>query len=267
MRLLLLLALVLAPARAQDPLDGAGLDAMGQSLLTVARKHEAAGAWSQAAAAYELVLQRDPSYRKASLALARVLVADGRRREAERVYRGMPMDDAAVEALAALIMAERPAEAAELYRRLQTLRLGDIDPLRQESEAALAAGDLARATSVYERYLELGGASEDPVLAGAQMVALADACLAVDTPERRADAQAGYERYLRLWPEGEHSQHVQGRLDRLAVEAAAESLAIGGAESLSTTQRTRLEEARRLLGARRPGASGVPIAGLEALYR
>ncbi len=241
-----MIALLLALAFAQEPpaggdLDGAGLDPIGQQLYRAALQHERGGQWSRAAAAYELVLERDPAYSQAGVGLARCHEQQGELDDAVRVLRQMPMDADAVQALARLIREEHPEEAVELYRRLRKLRLGDAEPWRLESEASLLSGDLAGSVATFETYLELGGPEEDPTATGLHLIALAEALKAAD---QREEARAWLESYLELWPEGALAEEVRARLERLDVEAAAAVLAIGGAEALDPQQRKELEEAR-----------------------
>lgn len=242
-----MISLLLALALAQDPagdLAGAGLDPIGQQLYRAALQHERAGEWGRASAAYELVLERDPAYAQAGVGLARCKEQDGDLEGAERVLRRMPMDADAVLALARIVREAHPEEAVELYKRLQTLRLGDAEPWRLESEAALLAGDLVGSVEALETYLELDGADEDPDATGLHFVALAEAMKAADDPE---EARGWLDRYLVHWPDGELAEEVRARLDRLDVEAAADVLAIGGAEALDPQQRAELEDIRLLI--------------------
>ena len=229
-------------ALAQDPVVGAGLDPIGQQLYAAALEHEREGEWSRAQAAYDLVLRRDPTYTAAALGRARALLQLDQHDEAERMLRQLPMDADAVEMLAALLVEDRPEEAVELYRRLQTLRLGESEPWRLESEARLAAGDVAGSIESFEQYLELGGGDEAPQASGLHMVAIAEALREADDREA---TRAWLDRYLQLWPEGELGDEVRARLDRLDVEQAAEELAVGGAEALDASQSDELAGIRK----------------------
>ncbi|MCB9745549.1 MAG: tetratricopeptide repeat protein [Alphaproteobacteria bacterium] len=242
---LLLLLLLSTPALAQsEDLLGAELDPVTRSFLVEGVKSERQGAWSKAETAYGVVLTREPSNLAAVLGLGRVRERRGDRAGAEAAYRQLPMEAETVEALAALITDERPEEAAELYRTLRALRLGDPEPYRLEAAAALRAGDLDRSATLIERYLELDGALEAPLPTGELLVSLATA---LKEAGRRDEAQAWLQRYLDLWPEGELLDEVQARLERIRVEVAAENLAIGGAEELDPAQREVLEDVRRAL--------------------
>jgi len=238
-----LIGLLVALALAQDPeLAGAGLDPIGQQLYVAALGHERGGEWGRAAAAYELVLERDPAYAQAGVGLARCHEQLGSPEDAERVLRQMPMDADAVQFLARLVREEHPEEAVELYGRLQTLRLGDAEPWLLQSEAQLLAADLQGAIDTFDTFVDLGGAEELPEPTGLHLIALAEAHKDAEAPE---EARARLEQYLELYPEGELGEEVRARIERLDVEAAAEVLAIGGAEALSPQQRERLEAARK----------------------
>ncbi|MCP4804462.1 MAG: tetratricopeptide repeat protein [Proteobacteria bacterium] len=233
---------------AQDPLIGAGLDPIGQQLFVAAVEHEQQGEWSRAAAAYELVLRRDPTYAAASLGRARATLQLGEIEETERILQQLPMDADAVEMLAGLVKDDRPEEAVELYARLRTLRLGDAEPWRFESEARLLAGDVPGSIETLEQYLLLGGGDEDPDAASIHMVSISEA---LKDSDDREGCRAWLERTLQLWPEGELADEVRARLDRLDVEQAAEELAVGGGESLDPEQGAELGEIRQQMAAGR----------------
>ncbi len=242
------LALLAGLALAQDELAGAGLDPVAQQLYVSALEAERGGDWDRAVSAYELVLRSDPAYSQASLGMARAHLKLGRAKRAEAILRQLPMDADAVQLLASLQLEERPEESVLLYRRLQTLRLGDAEPHRFEAEAALAAGDLNGSVEALERYLSLDGAEEAPEPTGELYVALAEA---LKEAERRDEARAWLERFLEAWPELELAEEVRARLERMDVEDAAENLAIGGAEALGPEQREELEGIRRDLASGR----------------
>ena len=114
-----------APAQAEGEdgadLVGLGLDPVTRGVFVEAARHEARGSWARAASAYSLVLGREPTYAPAVLGLARARERQGDRRAAEATLRTLPMDADAVEALAALLVEERPAESVSLYRTLGTV--------------------------------------------------------------------------------------------------------------------------------------------------
>ncbi|MCB9758825.1 MAG: tetratricopeptide repeat protein [Alphaproteobacteria bacterium] len=245
--LLVLLALAAGPAFAQeDELAGAGLDPISRNFFLEARAQERAGAWSRAATAYSVVVNRDPTCSPAVLGLGRVREQMGDVAGAEATYRTLPMDADAVEALALLVQEERPAEAVELYRRLRALRLGQSEPYRLEAAAAVAAEDYDAAIAALQRYVELDGAAEAPEPTSELFVELA---VALKEADRRDEARDWFGRYLARWPEGDRAEEVEARLERMDVEDAAEHLAIGGAVELDPAERARLEEARRAIAA------------------
>jgi tetratricopeptide (TPR) repeat protein len=235
-------------ALAQDELAGAGLDPVAQQFYLSALEAERGGDWDRAVSAYELVLRSDPAYTQARLGMARAQLQLGRPVKAEALLRQLPMDADAVQLLAELQLEGRPEESVQLYRRLQTLRLGEAEPHRFEAEAALAAGDLNGSVEALERYLDLDGAEEAPEPTGELYVALAEALKEAD---RREEARAWLDRFLESWPEGELAEEVRARLERMDVEDAAEHLAVGGAEALGPEQREELEGIRRDLASGR----------------
>ncbi len=201
------------------------LDAATRPFFLQAVELEETRQYKEAAASYRLVLGRDPGFLPAALGLGRVLEAAGDRAGAEAVYRGLGQEADAVEALARLVEARDPAEALALWRRLETLRLGDPTPFREEARL-LAATDPDAAVAAYERYRTLlqGGEPE-----GAVVVAVGSALLAA---ERVAEAEELWRGYVAGYPEGEVAEELKARLDRLDVERAAEALALGGSEPL-----------------------------------
>ena len=225
-----------APAQAEGEdgadLVGLGLDPVTRGVFVEAARHEARGSWARAASAYSLVLGREPTYAPAVLGLARARERQGDRRAAEATLRTLPMDADAVEALAALLVEERPAESVSLYRTLGTLRLGDPAPLLFEAEAALRARDVGGSVAALDRYLTFDGASRSPERVVELMVGLAAAYK--DAGDREA-AKMWLRRAIEQAPDGALAEEARARLDRVLVEEAADSLALGGAEELDPT--------------------------------
>lgn len=236
------------PAHAQDfeLLDPATLQ-----MIETAQQAEARQDWKRAAQAWKLVLGRDPAYTDASLGLARCLRAQGELAAARRIYQRLPAEPEAVAALAELIAAEDPAQAAALYQRLTQLRLGDPEAQRLYVRALLAV-DPRRAAEELSLYLALAEGRPDDRL-------LVDIALALRERGEEEAGKALLERYLRDWPEGALADEVRGRLDRMAVEAAARELAVGPSQPLTAEQRATVERARRR------AAAGQGEAALEEL--
>ena len=237
-----------APAQAEGEdgadLVGLGLDPVTRGVFVEAARHEARGSWARAASAYSLVLGREPTYAPAVLGLARARERQGDRRAAEATLRTLPMDADAVEALAALLVEERPAESVSLYRTLGTLRLGDPAPLLFEAEAALRARDVGGSVAALDRYLTFDGASRSPDRVVELMVGLAAAYK--DAGDREA-AKMWLRRAIEQAPDGALAEEARARLDRVLVEEAADSLALGGAEELDPALTAALDLARRAL--------------------
>ncbi len=234
MRLLVLLLLLCRALAA--PMDA--LDPALRNMFEAAERSREAGDARRAAAGYLLVLTQDPTFTPAILGLGAAQEAMGLPEEAEATYERLPNDADAVEALARLVEREHPERAAELYRRLQTLRLGEPWPYLFEARA-LSGSDPMTALASFETYLGLLGAVEPE---GEALVALA---VALEESGHEAEALALLDRYQREWPEGGAVPEARGRMERWAVEHAARTLAIGGGEPLPHEARARVEEARR----------------------
>ncbi len=229
---------------AEDGLLGAGLDPVTRDVLRRAVSYEQKGAWAKAAAAYRVVLSKDPEWGQAVLGLGRVLEQSGDPTGAESVYRQLPWDPDALEALGRLLEPDRPAEALAVYQRLSNLRFGWPGGWGLQARAALAAEELETAHTAARRYHELSQGRLDPDTAGPLLLDLAGALL------REGDRDAAriwLARAQRLDPESVYAEEAAARLDRLAVEEAAEALGGARAEALSPARRLRLEEARRAL--------------------
>ncbi len=227
----LLLAL---PARA-DPADG--LDAASRQHYQTATEAERAGNWKRAAAAWRLLLGRDPAFSPAVVGLGRAQEAMGDPAAAARTYARLSSDPDAVEALARLVEEDDPARAAELYKRLTTLRLGDPEPHRLRARA-LTAIDPAAALAELELWLALVRGEPDGVV-------IMDLALALREGGEAEQARQLLERYLASWPEGAQADEARGRLDRMAVETAARELAVGASQPLPPELRLRVDEARQ----------------------
>ena len=251
MSVLLLLLLALARAAPEDTLDAATL-----GFYTSAAQAEEAGDLRRAATGYRLVLSRDPSFAPAILGLGRALERAGDTRGAAAVYARLPNDAEAVDALARLVERDDPRQAAELYRRLQTLRLGEPWPYLGEARARLSIDPIA-ALAVFQTYLSLVDGEPD----GTVLVALA---VALREAGHAAEATALLEDYQRLHPEGAAVGEARGRLERWRVEEAAQLLAVGGGEPLSEPVREEIEACRGLLAR---GESAAATTRLRELVR
>jgi tetratricopeptide (TPR) repeat protein len=266
---LLALALLGAPAAAQDddPLEGAGLDRGERAIFSRGARAEQRGDCDQAITAYGIVLSRNPGYVPATLGKARCLEALGRLEQALALYRTAPMEAAGVRGMGRILEElEEYEAAAEQYRTLQRLELGQPEPWLLEAAARIKAGQLEEGVDALERYLvlateggEAGEAGVDEERAGAVMIDLGAAFYEDEQPDR---ARSWYRRYLSEWPEGEHVEAVEDRLDRIDVEAKADELAGGIAEPLPIRARPLLERARTLVAG---GQIQEAREGLEAL--
>ena len=262
--LALLLASLAGPAVAQDPEDGslagAVLDAAELALFERARDAESQGSYGQAIRAYGIVISREPGYAPAILGKARCLEASLRPEQALAVYRTVPMEADAAWAMARILAEmERYREAAAQYRLLRTLELGEYEPFLLEAEALVRVPSLDEAVDALEQYLVLAGEQRDDETSGALVVDLAGAYYDDERPE---DAERWYERYREEWPDGEHLDEVEERLDRLTVEQAAGALFPVIAEPLPQRARPLLEQARKLVAA---GEYSEAERGLERL--
>ncbi len=244
--MLLLLATL---AQAEPSLECAALDPLTGPLCEQAIEHAEAERWNKAAAAWKIVRERDHSFDRATLGLARARAKQGMSAEAESLYRSLGLQSDAIEELAQLIEESRPAEAMGLYKQLQTLELGEARPYLQEAGAALKAEDLVRCQRSLERFLELEGFEMAPEESLTLMLAIAGVLR--QDPEKREEARSWLQRVEQMDPEGPMGLQAGERLDRMAVEDSASQLAVGGGEALLPQQRDQLEEIRSDLAAGR----------------
>ncbi|MCK6504789.1 hypothetical protein L6R53_15525, partial [Myxococcota bacterium] len=201
-----LLPLAAAPARAQ-PVDL--VDTATRQLAETAAAAEARGDWKRAAAAWRLVLGRDPVYAPAVLGLGRCQQAQGDLAGAARTLGRLPADPDAVEALARLVEPEDPARAAELYGRLQSLRLGEPEPHRLQV-LALARVDPLAALQGIDLWLALVEGEPDGLV-------FVQVAMALRERGAEEEARRVLEHYIEGWPDGASADEVRGRLDRMAV--------------------------------------------------
>ena len=232
--------LLLARALAQDESAVGGLDAAGQPFYARAEVELEAGRPDQAASYFRMVLGADPTFVPASLGLARALVAAGELKQAEQIYRSLGSEPDAVEGLARLVESTAPAEALRLWTSLQSLRIGDPVPYREQARL-LVATDPDGALASWRQYQALLlGAEPD----GALCRQLAEV---LEAQGRGSDAQILLQSWLDGFPEGVGAPPIRARLERIEVERAAEALALGGSTPLSPDQTARLQEATRRL--------------------
>lgn len=230
--LAVLLALAQAPEGLPELPPTAGLDPAAAPFHARAEAEERAGRFAAAAGFYRLVLVQDPAYVPARLGLARSLEGQGALAEAEAIYREMPTEPDAVEALARLVARRDPREALALWRRLETLRLGDPTPFREQARL-LADADPDAALAAWRRYREqLLGAPPEPALG----LAIADALVRAG---RAAEAEALLREQAEASPDAE--AEVRSRLDRLEVERLAAALVLPAGEALDAEGRAALE--------------------------
>jgi predicted Zn-dependent protease len=244
---ILLLAIALAG-------DEDALDEATRAFYLRAVGAEEARHYDEAAGLYRLVLGSDPSFLPASLGLGRALSRTDRA-AAEALYRAMGDEPDAVEALADLIADRDPEGAIALYRRLETLRLGDYTPFRAQARILLAntsadglsAEQLDAAFAAFDMYRTLlqGGRPD-----GALVVDLGAALLAGGRAEEAEEVWKGH---AEAWPDDPVVPDLRARLDALDIERAASALALGGSEPVPT----------RLLGAYRDAQAAVAAGRLD----
>ncbi|MFZ5481870.1 MAG: tetratricopeptide repeat protein [Myxococcota bacterium] len=235
--MILLVAIALAgPEDALDPIT--------RTFWERAVAEEEAGRAGRAADFYRMVLSKDPGFVPAALGLGRALEAGGDRAEAEQIYRAMPSEPDAVEALARLIEGQRPGEALSLWRSLRTLRLGDPGPHREVARL-LTPSDPLGALDAWRTHLALLEGSEPD---GDVTILLGGALLdGGHVPE----GEALWREYLERWPDGAAAGAIRERLDHLDVARAAELRLLVSSEPLSAALATRHAAAERALAAGR----------------
>lgn len=217
-----------------------GLDPATLPFFERAEAELSAGRPTHAATFYRLVLGRDPTFIPASLGLGRALEAAGDQLGAERVYRGMGDDPDATEALARLIESRDPREALKLWRKLETLRLGDATPHREQARI-LASTDLDGALAAWSTYLTLLQGAEPE---GLTLLALADALIAYGRDDEGERLLAAYRD---TFPTGAVAAEVSHRLDRLDIERAAAELPLILPSPLTPEQAVRVGQATEAL--------------------
>lgn len=242
-----MLLLLASLAQAEPGLECAALDPLTGPLCEQAIGHAEAQRWNKAAAAWNIVRERDPSFDRATLGLARARAGQGMSAESESLYRSLGLQPNAIEELALLVEDRRPHEAMGLYKQLQTLELGEALPYLQEARAALKAEEIGQAQISLQRFLQLEGFELAPEESLSLMLSIAGA-LRPD-PEQREQARIWLQRVEQMDPEGALGLQARDRLDRMAVEDSASQLAVGGGEALLPQQRAQLEEVRRILAA------------------
>lgn len=256
-----MLAWVLSLALGQEPF---GLDEASAAFHTRAEQELAEGRFDRAQAYFRLVLRQNPGYVPAQLGLGRALEGAGDRDGAERLYVSLGTEPDAVEALARLVAARDPARALALWRQLQTLRLGDPEPYREEARLTT---DPEAARLAWERYVGLLLGAEPDITVGFRVADLLAA--AGRAPEGEALLRA----WLEAFPDGARAAEVRARLERMEVERLAAALVLPVGEPLrdpaaldavtGALAEGRLEDAERLARAlvaanpRAPAAHGA----------
>ena len=182
-----MLLLLASLAQAEPGLECAALDPLTGPLCEQAIGHAEAQRWNKAAAAWNIVRERDPSFDRATLGLARARAGQGMSAESESLYRSLGLQPNAIEELALLVEDRRPHEAMGLYKQLQTLELGEALPYLQEARAALKAEEIGQAQISLQRFLQLEGFELAPEESLSLMLSIAGA-LRPD-PEQREQAR------------------------------------------------------------------------------
>ncbi len=244
---------------AAEPIDA--LDPTVQAYFSAAEAAEKEGNASSAAGFYRLVLIADPSFLPASLALGRCLEATGDLVAAEALYRSLPNDADAVDALARLIAARLPEEALSLYKRLETLRLGDAGPYREEArlyaeivvstDGQPAPRDADAALVAWRMYATLLQGDEPD---GDTLLAMSSAT--------GADGERLLMDYVATFPAGTVAAEARTRLDRADLARAALTVDLGGDEPLDATQAGMATRAEVALAA---GRNAEALATARAL--
>lgn len=249
--LALLLALRAASAAPED-----ALDPLLRGFYLSAIEAEAHNDCRRATPGYELVRTQEPSFVPALLGLARCREREGDVAGAMEIWRELPNEAEAVEAMARRVETTDPGRAAELYHRLQTLRLGDPEPHLWEARALANVDPLAALESL-RMYLGVVDGEPD----GAVLIAVAVGLRDAGQEPRAIELLL---RYLTEFPTATHADEARGRMERWAVESAARTLAIGIAEPLRPEARQRVEAARRLVAANQLEAA---LAALREIVR
>ena len=216
--------------------QGSELSPLVNERFSQAVTAEKAGDFTTAAAQYGMVLAVAPYYDRAVMGLGRSLQAQGDVPGALAAYERLHASPEAIEARAVLLENSDPQAAADLYRLLQTLLLGDEWPYLGEARALTDTDSMAAATAV-ENYLDL--VDRDPK--GPTILDVLGALRRDDQDER---AEALMVRLLNDWPQADWMPEVQARLDRLLIERSAQDFIVSEPEPLSDGQRTVLNEAR-----------------------
>lgn len=218
-----------------DPVDA--LDPSAQPFFLKAEADAEAGKPGQAILLYRMVLQQDPAFVPAQLGLARALLATGDTAGAISVYLAMGDEPEAVEAVAQLIEPTDPVGARRLWKRLQTLRLGDPVPYGQEARL-LAATDPAAAMASWRMYTTL--------LQGAEPDARVFTAIVEATPDK---AEEMLRAYVDAFPDAEYAAEARSRLDRMDIERAAAELELGGDVPLDAAGDVEVAAAEQALAA------------------
>jgi tetratricopeptide (TPR) repeat protein len=213
-------------------------------MLLIAEEWEAAGDFGKAEREYRRLLRADPTADGAALGLARVLEKQGHIPEAIATYRLNILDyePEASEALARLLEAESPEEAAALYSKTRQLTRGrDPSPwLLAEARCLCQAGSLEASMLTLRSFLKK---SRSP--AGAEVVLLCHALRHYEEGDEDTTS-AMLREILRLPPEDLDPaiiEEAQARLDRIQVVAQARHMSHGGGRGLTAAERIRVDAA------------------------
>jgi tetratricopeptide (TPR) repeat protein len=219
------------PVPEEDPAD-----AVLRAQLEVAVQLEAAEQWGGAVTTYRSILNALPDHAPAVMGLGRSLQGQGNVEGALAVFARLPEHPEALDSRAFLLKRNHPLRAAELYRRLQTLRPGDPWPYLGEAQAMLGVDPVAAADAIDGYLTRL----QDPPKEDA-IVDIVGALRGADRDDR---AETLMVHCLTRWPDSPWSAELSSRLDRMRVERKARELGIGGAEPLSADLREQVEAAR-----------------------
>lgn len=237
---MILALLALAAPAAPDPAAvPVALSPLAQQFWAEGLRLEGEGRPGEAAVRFRAVRTADPAFGAATLALARVLAAQGATGEALGVLRERPYDPDAAQAAAELLERRREwSDAADTWRTVVALR-PEWPGARVRRASALGRTDPPAAAQELATYLGFSGI--DPVGDGLAPVVLSVA-EALRSTARREEAAALVEQVLAVDPD--EAGLLGDVLVRIEVDLAAEELARAGDLPLLPTQRATLEAAR-----------------------
>ncbi len=248
--------LLLGALAVADPADALPLAARSDWKAALAAEQE--GRLDQAEALLARVLEADPYFDHATMALARVYERQGDDQLAEDAYRRLGSDADAVEALTRLLIrSDRPDEALQAAIELQQLSIEAPGTAVALQARALAETEPTQAAALVRDAVGYQGfaIADDDAQAALRAIVVA--------LHEQGDGEA--ERELLDWwlqRQPSASDWVTQRLERFTVEDEARRMMAAAAVPLDPTQQRRLQRARALVAAGDLGAARQELQGL-----